>query len=199
MKNRILCLLIMLGFGVQANATVISFSPSESNVGIGNQTSVDLVISGLGADILTAFDLFVLYDDTLLQFDGFEFGSDCGGFSCLDVLGFGSLQDVVDLGGGEVEVFELSFDFDTDLMDLQPNAFVLGTFTFTGLESGISALELSFGLLAGAFDDNTGFPTDLAFDFEAGSIKVPEPATWLLLMSGLLGLRMMGRRKAVRA
>jgi hypothetical protein len=52
---------------------------------------------------------------------------------------------------------------------------------------------LSFGLLAGAL------AIDLAFDFEAGSIKVPEPATWLLLMSGLLGLRMMGRRKVVRA
>jgi len=195
--------MIMLGFGMQANATVISFSPSETNVGIGNSVSVDLVISDLGDEILTGFDLSIFFDDTLLGFEGFEYGTDCGGFSCLDVLGFGSLQDTIDWGFGEVEVFELSFDFDADLMDFQPNDFVLGTFTFTGLEFGISALDIFVWELAGefVFDDALGdfVASSLDATVESGQIEVPEPGTWLLLMSGLLGLRMMGRRKTIRA
>jgi hypothetical protein len=203
MNKRILCLLVMLGFGMQANATVISFSPSDNEVGIGNSVSVDLVISELGADILTGFDLDVLYDDTLLAFDSFEFGTDCGGFSCLDVLGLGSLQEATDWGFGVVEVFELSFDLDADLMAFQPDAFVLGTFTFTGLDFGTSALDIFIWELAGeyVFDPDLGFDVPKALDatVEGGQIEVPEPGTWLLLMSGLLGLRMMGRKKVVRA
>lgn len=203
MKKRILCLLVLLGLGMQAHATLITFVPSDSNVGLGNSTSVDLVISGLGDEILTGFDLDVIFDDTLLSFDGFTFGTDCSGFSCLDVFGLGSLQDVIDYGFGVVNVFELSFDFDEDLFDFQPDTFVLGTFTFTGLEFGISALDIFVWELAGeyVFDEDQGFfvASSVAADVQGGLIEVPEPGTLLLFLSGLLSLALTQKNKIVRA
>lgn len=203
MKKRIFCLLVLLGIGVQANATVIGFSPSNQNTSIGGSVSVDLVVSDLGDDILTGFDLSVLFDDSLLSFESFEFGTDCGGFSCLDVLGLGSIQDAVDWGFGEVEVFELSFDFDEDLELFQPDSFVLGTFVFGGLEIGVSALDIFVWDVAGAyvFDDDLGYEvaSSLAVDAQSGSIEVPEPGTMLLFLSGLLGLRIVRSKKAIRA
>ena len=198
MKNRFLCLIALLGLSLQAHAVVISFVPSDSSVGVGGSTSVDLVISDLGDDILTGFDLSLFFDDTVLGFDGFSFGTDCGGFSCLDVLGLGSLQDVTDWGFGEVGVFELSFDFDADLELFQPDDFVLGTFTFTGLMEGESALDVFVWGLSGQFefDETLGFfvPKDLDAEIVGGSITVPEPGTWMLFLGGLLLLAASRRR-----
>ena len=197
MKNKFLSLVMLLGLSFQAQAITISFDPSDQNTTVGGSVSVDLVISDLGADILTAFDLSIFFDDTILQFDGFEFGTDCGGFSCLDVLGFGSIQDSFDWGGGEVEVLELSFDFDEDLELFQPDDFVLGTFTFTGLDFGVSALDVFVWELADGFvfDEDLGdfVASSLDADVQGGSIEVPEPGTLLLFMSGLLCMAM--RRK----
>lgn len=203
MKSRFLSLVLLLGLSFQAQAVVISFVPSDSSVGLGGSAAVDLVVSDLGDDILTGFDVSVLFDDALLVFESFEFGTDCGGFSCLDVFGLGSFQDVTDWGFGEIEVFELSFDLDADLMAFQPDDFVLGTFTFTGLEIGVSVLDIFVWELAGeyVFDPILGFDvaSSLDADLQAGSIQVPEPGTLLLLMSGLLGMAMYRRNKAIRA
>lgn len=207
MKKRILCLIALLGLGMQAHATVITFVPSDSNTSIGNSVSVDIVISDLGDDdfstaeiegILSTFDLSIFFDDTIIQFDSFEFGTDCFGFTCLDVLGFDfNILGAFDLGG-QIDVFEISFDDDLDLDFFQPNDFVLGTFTFTGLEIGVSALDIVVNELGGGFDE-FGFAASLDADVVSGSIEVPEPGTLLLLMSGLLGLRMARPKKAIRA
>ena len=204
MKKRILCLLVLLGLGMQAHATVISFVPSDQNTSVGNTVSVDLVISDLGADFVSTFDLSIFFDDTIISFESFVFGSDCGGFSCLDVMGFdANIEDVIDWGGGEVEVAEVSFDFDEDLDLLQPDEFVLGTFVFSGLNIGVSALDIFVWEVGGAFvfDETLGFfvASSLDVDVVGGSIEVPEPGTLLLLMSGLLGLRMARPKKAIRA
>ena len=106
MKKRILCLLVLLGLGVQANATpIISFDPVFQTTSVGSSVSVELRISGLGDDILTGFDIDISFDDSILAFDNFAFGTDCGGFSCLDVFGLGSIQDEIDWGFGAYNVF----------------------------------------------------------------------------------------------
>ena len=145
MKHKILCLFLMLGFSVQAQAATLSFVLSDSNVELGESVRVDLVIDGLGDDILTGFDVSIFFDENTVGFESFDFGTG------LDVLGLGSLQGVTSLGPGEVEVFELSFDLDEDTMRLQAENFILGTFKFTGLRSGISALDILVWELAGAY------------------------------------------------
>ena len=203
MMKRILCLLVLVGLGVQAQATVISIVPSSSLTSVGGSVSVDIVISELGSDILTGFDFDLLFDDSILSFESFVFGTDCFGFSCLDVLGFGSFQDVFDFGGGGVNIFELSFDFDEDLDLFQPNDFVLGTFTFTGLQLGESGLEISINELAGAFvfDEFLGFDiaSSLSATVENGSVTVPEPGSLILFLSGLFCLGLQRKAKAARA
>ena len=181
MKTKTLCLLLLVGFSFHAQAITLSFDPAAQNVGFGETVTVDLRISDLGDDILTGFDIDVSFDDSLLGFDSFSFGLG------LDTFGFGTFNDVVDFGG-TVNVFEVSFDFDADLMDFQPNDFVLGTFTFTGgFVFGTSALDVTFSLLSGEFDVNFN-PIELFPVLESGSITVPEPATLLLLVGGLLGI-----------
>lgn len=197
MKSRILCLLLLAGLSLNAQAITISFSPSDSQVDPGGTTNVDLVISDLGDEILTAFDLDVLFDSTILQYDGFSFGTG------LDTFGFGTINGDTDFGGGLVNLFEISFDFDEDLIDFQPDDFVLGTFTFTGIGLGTSALDIFLLGLAGqfVFDADLGFdvPSSLQADTQSGSIEVPEPGTLILFLSGLLGIGMHRKLKGARA
>ena len=183
----VIALAMLAGISTQAQAIDLSFDPSAQTVGgIGAPVSVDVRISGLGDDILTGFDLDVSFDDSILGFQSFSFGTG------LDTFGFGTINDVVDFGS-TVNVFELSFDDDADLHTFQPNDFVLGTFNFTALSLGTSSLDVSSGLLAGelVFDPALGFevPKSLSADVQSGSVTaVPEPGTLVLLLSGLVTL-----------
>ncbi|MDH3387883.1 MAG: hypothetical protein OEN02_08240 [Gammaproteobacteria bacterium] len=191
-----LCLVVIFSLlhTSAASAIILSFDPSDQTVQLGNPVSVDLRISDLGDDILTGFDLDISFDDSILGFQSFTFGTG------LDVFGLGfNFTDVMDLGGGVVNVFELSLDFDLDLMLFQPDDFVLGTFDFSTLSLGTSALDISFALLSGEYDA-FGFATELHADLRAGSVTVsviPVPAAVWLFGTGLVGLIGFGKRRKV--
>ena len=196
-KCKLLSLLLLAGFAFQSQAAVISFDPSAQSVGLGDVATVDLRISGLGDEILTGFDMDISFDDSILAFSDFAFGTG------LDTFGFGTINDVFDYGDGTVNVFELSFDFDDDLRDFQPNDFILGTFTFDTLAMGTSALNVTYALLSGEFiyDDLLGFDivSEVQADLQSGSITVPEPGIMLLLITGLLGFGIQKRFNTSRA
>ena len=184
--------LLMFIAGVHSapsQAALISFNPDAQAVGLGEIATVDLQISGLGDDILTGFDLDIGFDNSILGFQSFTFGTG------LDTFGFGTINGATDFGSGLVNIFEISFDFDQDLKDFQPDDFILGTFTFNTLNIGTSPLDISVNSLAGesVFDPVLGFEvaSSLQADLQLGSISVVPvpPAIWLFgtALIGLIG------------
>ena len=185
----VLCLTML--WTSPSHALFIDFDPSAQNVSLGDQVAIDLNVSGLGdgmADSLSTFDLNVSFDEVILGYDHTVFGTG------LDILGFGSIQWDTDLGFGEVNLYELSLDFPSDLDFLQAPSFTLATLYFNTLSIGTSALELSSSIFGDAVGDR------LSLEYTPGSITVgaasiPEPATFLLFVSGLVGLPFLKRRK----
>ena len=189
-KQFFVCLIAVLGFLQLGTATaaLVSFSPSSQSVAEGDNVSVDLRISGLGDDILAGFDLNISFDDSILGFQSFTFGTG------LDLFGFGSIQDVDDFLPGLVNVAEISFESDDDLKALQPNDFILGTFTFSALSIGTSALSITAPLFGGALVGENA--SELDMQVQDGSVSVvPIPAAIWLFGTGLIGLLGYSKRR----
>lgn len=188
---------------VDAAPIPIEFVPQDQTVELGNQVSVDVVVTPgldfLGLPVLvTEFDMIVNWDLSLLSLAEISFGGGLGGplFSFQSaVAGFGSMNAA-----------ELSLlFFPSDFLGLQDgSAFTLFSLTFNtigvgtstlGLEGNISGQLPLFDFIGGFF----GAPLEAApgtgtIDI-IDRVAVPEPATLLLFMAGLLALGATRRRE----
>jgi len=172
-----------------AAGATIGFEPTAQSVGLGNPVTVDVWVRDLGGEIVSAYDLDILYDATLVNALGVSFGSGLGDAATFEVLESFDVDTP-----GIVDLAQVSLLSDADLLGLQGGDEVrLGTLVFETLAEGTTTLAFHFD----AVNDIKGAnAVILAVVGEEGSIEViPEPSTGLLVG---LGLMLLASRRSAR-
>lgn len=180
------CVTMAFVFGTQAWGAIIYFEPFASSIYVGESLDVNVVMSGLGDDDVGAFDIDVLFDDSVLSFNSYVLTDNLGSIPLFDADDW----SWGDLGGGTVNLAEQSWLLD---LSFQSDSFILATLSFTGIGAGTSSLLFDNIVISDTWGESIcsvpGF----------GIIKVdpvPEPATFILFGMGIASLaRIRSKRK----
>ncbi len=167
---------LMLGLlAFPASAIMLNFTPSSPyTVNTGDIFNVDVTITDLGSEIVSAYDLDVKFDATLLNATGVSFDQWLGDASLFELLESG----LWDNSGGLVDFAAVSLLADSDLATLQGplgGSIQLATLSFTAIQTGVAKLDF----LWGPGNDVKGANNQQIY-------PAPEPPLTLLLMVGFL-------------
>ena len=162
-----------------ALAVSLDFAPNSVVVGgVGDTFDVDVVVSNLGGEIVSAYDFDVLYDAALLNATAVAFGTSLG-----DPAFFETFQAAT-LSAGAVNLAELSLLSDADLAALQSGPVTLATISFEVIAgTGAQGTELTFGPGGEGTIDIKGLN---AAKLNVGARPIPEPSSAVLFVVGAL-------------
>ena len=184
-KSAVLVFLFALCYSSQVFSISISFEPSSASVNVGDAIDVDVVVSGLSAagEIVSAYDLFVSYDASVLTASTISYGS--------------FLDTAIQLSDtsiyGLLEFSEISLLTDAELALLQSDSFTLATLSFSAIAIGSSLLTFEPNPVLGIIDVVGRNYQSLEVSAGTGLVSVvklpvtvPEPGSMLLMLLGLL-------------
>lgn len=175
-----------------AGADIIEIRPQALTAEVGDSLAVDIVATNLQGEIVSAYDLDIVYDSLVLAATGVTFADGLG-----DSLFFEVIEAFDVTMPGLVDLAQVSLLPDDTLLAMQGgNEVFLATIVFEALGPGISPLDFVFD----AFNDVKSFDAAIlpvtgmpgAVTVEA-PVAVPEPPTLLMLLAGLALLRFWSR------
>lgn len=180
-----------------AGAALIEVIPSTSSPGVFERFEVSLAIHDLGELMppsLGAFDLNLTFDPGLVAFVSESYGDPALG----DQLGlFVPSLTFTTPAPGLVNLFQLSFDFPSDLESLQASSFTLVTLQFDAIAAGTMPLLLDAVTLSDAFGGSLDAQVSGSSVTIGGAPGVPEPGTASLILVAL-GVGAVRRRTSRR-
>lgn len=193
MRMLVLCGLFALALLAPAKAAVIYLSPAQQQVGVSDSVSVDVFVTGLAGEIVSGWDLNLLFDDSILQLSDVFF--DLANFADDPVLD--ALYDSSAVGGN-ISSFLVSFLTDADLLLRQAEPVRLMSISFLALTDGVSLInfgtdpdyELNVTGLDGLSLDLAARGACIGVGQGQCGTDIPAPSTlWLLGLALLLPLQ----------
>lgn len=185
---------------------VLSFTPSSQHVSVGDMVTVDVTLSGLGTEILSAFDINVLWNGAVMGLSRSYAGSTTfnqlgGAYGANPIFVF----DTVDPGNWGVQASAVADD--ATVAANQADSFLFAQLQFSADADGVTTLTLGpdadfernfVGLNFATLDVTVG---SACVAVGTGSCDVPEPASYGLAALALLGAVAPGlwRRRGKRA
>ncbi|MEH8017608.1 hypothetical protein MN202_10200 [Rheinheimera muenzenbergensis] len=185
-------MLALLLVAVPARAALIYISPVQQQVAVADTLSVDIYVSGLAGEVVSGWDLLLLFDGSILQATDVFF--DLANFADDPIAD--ALYDAT-VSVGDVSTFMVSFLSDAELALRQTEPVRLFTVSFLALTDGVSLLN--FGTDPD-FELNVTGRDGLSLDLSARgacvgvgqgqcATDIPAPSTlWLFALAVLLPL-----------
>ena len=177
-----------------ANAAItLSFTPASSHINVGDFVTIDVTISGLGTEILSAYDLNFVYSPAVLNWVLINFppnmlGNSIGGSSN-------------GLPEGNLGLIDASLDDDDTLAANQPDSFLLFQFALQGTADGATTFTLGpdadfdRNFVGRRFQSLDVVVGSACIAVGTGSCDIPEPASYGLAGVALLAAGFAGRSR----